>query len=76
MASNRPMGIYKKPPVFVPAEHYAEVMSLSKAALADMCWDYAQQLAGAKPHGLRANPDDATIAQFRARRDIVLNYRK
>lgn len=62
------MGVHKRPPVFVPAAHRAEVMKLSKAALADMAWDYAQQLS-------RLDGDEGTMAEFRERREIILNYR-
>lgn len=76
----RPLGVLKKPPLFVPEAHRREVMKLSKAALADMAWDYALQLAQAEPTGqvveVTEGGDDATMAEFRARRDIILHYRK
>jgi hypothetical protein len=56
-----------KPPVFVPEEHRTEVEALSKAALMDMVWDYAIQMAGA---------DDLAIDEFRTRRDVILTHRK
>ena len=59
------MNLKNRPPVFVPAEHRAEVEQLSKAALMDMAWDYAKQLAGPA----------STIDEFRARRDIILAHR-
>ena len=60
------MHLRAKPPVFVPREHQAELERLSKAALMDMVWDYATQLAG----------DGPTIEEFRRRREIILAYRK
>jgi hypothetical protein len=59
------MNIKHKPPVFVPAEHLAEIEALSKAALMDMVWDFAAQMAG----------DGDPIEEFRARREIILAHR-
>lgn len=59
-----------QPPAFVPHEHRAEIEKLSKAALMDMVWDYAMQLAG---EGEDAT--DAIMREFRDRREIILTYR-
>jgi hypothetical protein len=60
-----------QPPVFVPHEHRAELEKLSKAALMDIVWDYAQTCAMSDVANVAA-----TLANFRERRDIVLIYRK
>lgn len=65
------MHLNAKPPIFVPPEHRAEVEKLSKAALMDMVWDYAMQIAGAPHH-----EDQSVIGEFRNRREIILEYRK
>lgn len=62
------MHLRAKPPVFVPDEHQAEIEKMSKAALMDMVWDYAMQIAGA------ADPTHI-MAEFRARREIILLHR-
>jgi hypothetical protein len=61
------MNLKSQPPVFVPSEHRPEIEKLSKAALMDLVWDYAQQLAG--------GPDKA-MEEFRTRRDIILAHRR
>lgn len=61
------MNLKNKPPVFVPREFRAEIEKLSKAALMDMVWDYAFQIA-------EEAPNDA-MEEFRKRRDIVLAAR-
>lgn len=63
------MSVNKRPPAFVPAAHYAEVMALTKAALADMVWDYAQQIAG-------SDVDTDIMREFRERAEMILTYRK
>jgi hypothetical protein len=63
------VNLNNKPPVFVPQEHWAELERLSKAALMDMVWDYAEQIACAD------GDPTAIMAEFRARREIILNYR-
>ncbi len=64
------MHIKSKPPVFVPAEHRAEIEALSKAALMDIAWDYACACSGA----FDTDPA-AAMANFRERRDVILIYR-
>jgi hypothetical protein len=57
-------------PVFVPYEFQPELAAMSKAALMDMVWDYAEQMAGGPATG-----PDATMLEFRSRREIILAYR-
>lgn len=64
------MNLKNQRPVFVPEEHCAEIEKLSKAALMDMVWDYAAQIAGIEGDAT------ATMAEFRRRREIVLTHRK
>jgi hypothetical protein len=63
------MHLRNKPPVFVPREHRAEFEALSKAALMDMVWDYAERCAEEKEMS-------AIMAEFRKARDIVLTHRR
>lgn len=62
------MNLKNKPPIFVPEKYQREIEHLSKAALMDMVWDYAM-LNGAHVD------DEATMKEFRARRDIILIHR-
>lgn len=62
------MNLKNQQPVFVPFEFRGEIEKLSKAALMDMVWDYAFQIAGEYP--------DAAMEEFRKRREIVLTHRK
>lgn len=64
------MNLKNKPPVFVPAQFQVEIEKLSKAALMDMVWDYAQSCSAADVMN-----DDATMAEFRKRREIILTHR-
>jgi hypothetical protein len=68
------MHLKNQPPVYVPDEHQAEIEKLSKAALMDMVWDYAMQVAGVTDFVL--DDEGKAIAEFRARREIILNLRK
>ncbi len=61
------MNLKNKLPVFVPQEYLTEMEKLSKAALMDMVWDYAEQIAGGE--------DGNVIGEFRKRREIILSYR-
>lgn len=74
------MNLKNQRPVFVPDEHRAEIEKLSKAALMDMVWDYAQQIGAADAlaeHGKALTGDyAATMAEFRKRREIILSYRQ
>ncbi len=63
------MNIKNKPSVFVPFEFQREIEQLSKAALMDMVWDYAQQIAG-------SSSPDHIMSEFRARQEIILSYRQ
>lgn len=64
------MHLNAKRPVFVPQEHWAEIEKLSKAALMDMVWDYAQQMA------LADGSEPAVIMEeLRKRREIILMHR-
>lgn len=63
------MHIKAQPPVFVPARFQAEIEQLSKAALMDMVWDYAMQLA------MTPTNDEASMDEFRQRREIILAHR-
>ena len=67
------MHLNAKPPVFVPACHRIEIEKLSKAALMDMVWDYALQIAGVD--GGHPQAIEAAIAEFRSRREIILAHR-
>lgn len=67
------MNLKNQPPIWVPQQHRAEVEKLSKAALMDMVWDYALQIAGVD--GAHPQAVEAAIAEFRSRREIVLAYR-
>ncbi len=64
------MNLKNQPPLFVPQQHRAEIEKLSKATLMDMVWDYADQLCGA------VNDAEATMTEFRKRREIIMTYRR
>lgn len=64
------MHLKNKPPIFVPTMFQDEIEKLSKAALMDMVWDYAKQIAC--PNG---EAEDFAMDEFRKRREIILNYR-
>lgn len=64
------MHLKNQPPVFVPEEFQAEIEKLSKAALMDMVWDYAMQIAGGENQGV-----SITMDEFRKRREIILTHR-
>jgi hypothetical protein len=68
------MHLKNKPPVFVPPGYRAEIEKLSKAALMDMVWDYAMQIGGAGSNDM--DVAQATIEEFRKRREITLSYRQ
>lgn len=78
------MNLKNQPPVFVPESCLTEIEKLSKAALMDIVWDYAVQLAANgvseqfATHGpLAEGPGvDAAITEFRARKEIVLKHRQ
>lgn len=67
------MNLKNQRPVFVPEEHQREIEKLSKAALIDMVWDYALQVAGVD--GGHPQAVQAGIEEFRKRRDIILTHR-
>ena len=67
---NRPRGVFKKPPIFVPPEFMSEVMAMSKAALADVAWN----LAGCCVDS--AEDAEQVIARLREEISITGNYRK
>lgn len=58
-------------PIFVPREHQAEIERLSKAALMDMVWDYAQRCCG----DVAIATPDRTMSEFRDTREIIVGYR-
>ena len=58
------MHTKNRPPVFVPENYQAEIEKLSKAALMDMCWDYAAQLA-------ETDTAESAMTEFRNRREII-----
>jgi hypothetical protein len=70
------MNLNAKRPVFVPQEHWAEVEKMSKAALMDMVWDYCMRTAGVSQADGGDTFAEATLAEFRATRDIILHHRK
>ena len=59
----------KKPAIFVPKEYYAEIFSLSKAALADVAWN----LAGACSES--AEDHLAVMETLRHEIKVTLSYR-
>ena len=67
------MNLKNQPPVFVPLDHLSEFERLSKAALMDMVWDYALQIAGVDggPSAIAAG-----MKEFRDRREIILVHRQ
>jgi len=65
------MNLKNQPPIFVPPEHVTELEKISKAALMDMVWDYAETKK--TPHD---NFTASTIEELRSHRDMVLGYRK
>jgi len=67
------MNLKNQPPVFVPQQHQAEFEQLSKAALMDMVWDYAAQIAGVD--GGHQQAIDGVMVEFRTRREIILTHR-
>lgn len=71
------MNLKNQPPAFVPRQYQAEIEKLSKAALMDMVWDYAQQIAGVGgAHGDTPEGAAEVIEEFRKRREIVQIYRE
>ena len=64
------MHLKNQPPMFVPFEYVEEVEKLSKAALMDMVWDYAEQRVC---HG--EGSQEETLEEFRERRNIIVGYR-
>ena len=62
------MNLKNQPPVFVPYEFQREMETLSKAALMDMVWDYAFQLAGGQ--------FISTMDEIRNRREIIQAHRQ
>lgn len=68
------MNLKNQRPVFVPEQYQAEIEKMSKAALMDMVWDYAAQIAGVD--GGHPQAIDAAMQEFRARREIVLTHRQ
>src|SRR5258705_5293140 len=67
-SEGRSMNLQNRPPVFVPREHWDEIEKLSKAALMDLVWDYAAQVAG-------VGDSQAVMTEFRSRRETILTYR-
>ena len=63
------MNLKNKQPIFVPDQFQDEIEKLSKAALMDMVWDLAVQLSSGQS-------DEATMAELRRRRDVILIHRK
>jgi hypothetical protein len=61
------MNLKNQPPIMVPPEYRVEIEKISKAALMDMVWDYAEMS--------KKFPRSA-IDQLREHRDMVLGYRK
>ncbi len=66
------MHIKAQRPVFVPAQYRTEIELLSKAALMDMVWDYAQRCC---EDGVSAEPS-RIMSEFRDTREIILAHRK
>ena len=62
------MNLKNQKPVFVPFEFWPEIEKMSKAALMDMVWDYAFQIAGESP--------DGAMDEIRRRREIIMAHRK
>jgi hypothetical protein len=67
------MNLKNQPPVYVPDEYVAEIEKLSKAALMDMVWDYAMQIAMVSDAAFGA---EKAMAEFRNRREIILALRR
>ncbi len=63
------MHLNAKRPVFVPPPYWDEFDKLSKAALMDMVWDFATQLA-------QSASEDRIMGEFRKRREIILIHRQ
>ena len=62
------MNIKNRGPVFVPSGYSSEIEKMSKAALMDLAWDFAQRCAG--------SDDSAQIMrELRAAREIVETHR-
>ena len=61
------MNLKNQPPIFVPEHFQREMEKLSKAALMDMVWDYAFQIAGGQYV--------STMDEIRNRAEIVLLHR-
>jgi hypothetical protein len=77
------MHLKNRPPVFVPDSVLGEMEKCSKAALMDMVWDYAVQIAAYNipTHDARgplaSGPGvDAALAEFRSRREVILRNRQ
>jgi hypothetical protein len=68
------MNLKNQPPIYIPDEHRAEIENLSKAALMDMVWDCAMQIAGVTDHAF--DTERKTITEFRRRREIILVSRR
>jgi hypothetical protein len=63
-------GVTKRPPVLVPAASFDEIMSLSKAALADIAWSFAARCSTS------CDDPEAVRQEFERERDIVLGHRR
>lgn len=68
--SRRPMGVVKKPAMFVPERFRAEVFKVSKATLADVAWN----LAGGCVNS--AEDEEQVIRRLREEIEITTRYRK
>lgn len=64
------MNINNQRPIFVPAEHVAEVASISKCALMDMVWDLLSR------HHPTEGAGPEIMADFRELRDIIVLHRR
>ncbi len=66
------MHLKAQRPIFVPAEFCGEIEQLSKAALMDMVWDYAQRSCEG---GVAADPA-RVMSEFRDTREVILTHRE
>lgn len=70
------MHLKAKPPIFVPQQFRAEIESLSKAALMDLVWDFAESSTTTFSHTSACGRDDAIMKTLRERIDVIQTHRK
>lgn len=70
------MNLKNQPPLFVPREYRAEIEKLSKAALMDIAWDFAQRCAAQDPAWNENAALRQIMEEFRRTADIITTHRR